>query len=277
MLLPDKPSIQFLLECWLPEFRNAIEMFTGRALSLEWEVTPQNEGKTEPQDLITSMVEFTRDASATMRVDVSQGDLGSLMESIEAADEEQASLFREMLEQSLTGAVFQMNARAKDETVVPVNHRMLPDQEFACESGDVLLRIFSPEIPEFIIFILIREPEESIFLPVALPTLPDEFQQVLMPGAERFSRLQMAVSVVLGRARVPTREVLKFTNGSVIELDRSMPDAIEVVVHGRVVARGEVVSVQGNYGIRIKELMSRDDRVTLGQNISAFGGVEVQQ
>ncbi len=277
MLLPDKPSIQFLLECWLPEFRNAIEMFTGRALSLESEIIPQSQWRPEPEDLITSMVEFTRDSSATMRVDVLRDTLGSVMESMAAADEEQSSLFREMLEQSLAGAIFQMNARSADKAVAPIHYQTVVDKEFASESGDVLLRIFSPETPEFSIFILIREPEKSVFLPVTLPALPDEFQQVLMPGAERFSRLQMAVSVVLGRARVPTREVLKFTNGSVIELDRSMPDAIEVVVHGRVVARGEVVSVQGNYGIRIKELMSRDDRINLGQSVSAAGGEEVRQ
>jgi flagellar motor switch protein FliN/FliY len=53
---------------------------------------------------------------------------------------------------------------------------------------------------------------------------------------------------------VPLKEVLKLTAGSVIELDRSLDDSVDVVVNDRVVARGELVVVDGNYGIRIQEI-----------------------
>lgn len=87
------------------------------------------------------------------------------------------------------------------------------------------------------------------------------------PGSGRsFDRLvdlQLPVAVVLGRARVRIQEALKLTAGSLVELDRRAGDSVEIVVHNAVVARGEVVSVGGNYGVKIREVMSRSDRIAL--------------
>jgi flagellar motor switch protein FliN/FliY len=79
----------------------------------------------------------------------------------------------------------------------------------------------------------------------------------------RLMDLQLPVTVLLGRAVLPIRDVLKISSGSLIELDRQINDYVEVMVHGTVVARGEIVSVRGNYGVRIKEIISRQDRIAL--------------
>jgi flagellar motor switch protein FliN len=100
-----------------------------------------------------------------------------------------------------------------------------------------------------------------------LPSAPaDRFldqplvQSVMM---NRLMELRLPVSVLLGHTSISIREVLKLTPGSVIELDRKIGDYVEIVVHGTVVARGEIVSVGGNYGVRIKEVISREDRLAL--------------
>jgi flagellar motor switch protein FliN/FliY len=85
-------------------------------------------------------------------------------------------------------------------------------------------------------------------------------QSVMM---NRLMELRLPVSVLLGHTSISIREVLKLTPGSVIELDRKIGDYVEIVVHGTVVARGEIVSVGGNYGVRIKEVISREDRLAL--------------
>jgi flagellar motor switch protein FliN/FliY len=59
------------------------------------------------------------------------------------------------------------------------------------------------------------------------------------------------------------RDLLKVVSGSVIELDQGVGDHADLIVHGTVVAKGEIVSVKGNYGIRIKELISQKDRIDL--------------
>ena len=79
----------------------------------------------------------------------------------------------------------------------------------------------------------------------------------------RLLDLQLPVSVLLGRAPVTIKEALKLMAGSVVELDRQVGDHVEIMVHGTVVAKGEIVSVKGNYGVRIKEVISRKDRIAL--------------
>lgn len=83
------------------------------------------------------------------------------------------------------------------------------------------------------------------------------------PMLSRLMDLQLPVTVLLGRAVLAIRDVLKISSGSLIELDRQIDDYVEVMVHGTVVARGEIVSVRGNYGVRIKEIISRQDRIAL--------------
>ena len=80
---------------------------------------------------------------------------------------------------------------------------------------------------------------------------------------DRLMDLQLPVSVLLGQTMMPIRDALKITSGSLVELDRQLGDYVEVMIHGTVVARGEIVAVRGNYGVRIKEVISRKDRFAL--------------
>jgi flagellar motor switch protein FliN/FliY len=61
--------------------------------------------------------------------------------------------------------------------------------------------------------------------------------------------------------QLPLQEVLKLTAGSIIELNRTVDEPVEVIVNNCVVARGEVVVVEGNYGVRIHHIMSRQQRL----------------
>src|SRR5262249_2880821 len=80
---------------------------------------------------------------------------------------------------------------------------------------------------------------------------------------DRLMDLDLPMSIALGRAIMPIRDVLKLSAGSLVELDRRVGDNVEVLVHGTVVAKGEVVSVKGNYAIRIREIISQTDRAAL--------------
>jgi flagellar motor switch protein FliN/FliY len=57
------------------------------------------------------------------------------------------------------------------------------------------------------------------------------------------------------------KDVLKLTTGSIIELDRGVNEPVEVLVNDCLVARGEVVVVEGNYGVRIQQIASRQERL----------------
>ncbi len=57
-----------------------------------------------------------------------------------------------------------------------------------------------------------------------------------------------------GSRRLLLREVLDLNPGAVVELDRQVADPVDVLLDGRLVARGEVVVLDGNYGVRVTEV-----------------------
>jgi len=57
-----------------------------------------------------------------------------------------------------------------------------------------------------------------------------------------------------GQRQVPLHQVLELVSGSVIELDRQVDDPVELLLDGKVIARGEAVIVDGNYGLRVTEV-----------------------
>jgi len=84
-----------------------------------------------------------------------------------------------------------------------------------------------------------------------------------MSGSKTFEVLldvSMPVSVSFGRTEMAIKEVLKLTTGSIVELNRTLTEPVEVIINDRVIARGEVVVVDGNYGVRIHHIVSRQER-----------------
>ena len=67
--------------------------------------------------------------------------------------------------------------------------------------------------------------------------------------------VEMAVTVELGRTRVLMRDLLGLRAGSIVELDRQAGGPVDVVVNGTLLARGEVVVVDDELGVRITEVM----------------------
>lgn len=71
--------------------------------------------------------------------------------------------------------------------------------------------------------------------------------------------IPVEILVVLGKATMPIKDLLKIGTGTVIELERKVGDPVEVYVNGRLVAKGEVVIVQDNIGITMTEIIKLDD------------------
>ena len=83
--------------------------------------------------------------------------------------------------------------------------------------------------------------------------------------------IEMPVTLRFGRTRMTLNDVVDLNRGSVIDFGRSAEEPVEVMVNGRVVARGEAVMVQGNYGVRISHIESRRDRLDLAPSRSPEG------
>jgi flagellar motor switch protein FliN/FliY len=90
---------------------------------------------------------------------------------------------------------------------------------------------------------------------------PEEMSEPNAGGDDVFMDLQLAASIRFGETEMLLEEAIKLGVGSVIELNSSIDEPVDLVVNGRSLARGEVVVVDGYYGIRITELSSGNNRL----------------
>ena len=74
--------------------------------------------------------------------------------------------------------------------------------------------------------------------------------------------VELSVMLRFGQREVTLREVLDMATGAVLELDRGVQEPVDLVLNGKVIARGEVVVVDGNYGLRVTEVASPQQRVS---------------
>ena len=73
--------------------------------------------------------------------------------------------------------------------------------------------------------------------------------------------IPVTLSVEVGRSHISIRNLLQLNQGSVIELDRSTGDPLDVYVNGTLIAHGEVVVVNDKFGIRLTDVISPADRI----------------
>jgi flagellar motor switch protein FliN/FliY len=73
--------------------------------------------------------------------------------------------------------------------------------------------------------------------------------------------IPVTLSVEVGRSHISIRNLLQLNQGSVIELDRSTGDPLDVYVNGTLIAHGEVVVVNEKFGIRLTDVISPADRI----------------
>ncbi len=99
--------------------------------------------------------------------------------------------------------------------------------------------------------------------PVAAPFTPANGVDAPLPttggpvrrGIEMLHGVDMELTVELGRARMTVRDLLALSPGAVLELDRAAGSPADLLVNGRLIARGEVVVVDEDFGLRITEIV----------------------
>jgi flagellar motor switch protein FliN/FliY len=174
---------------------------------------------------------------------------------------EELETFREILNRSASGAAAEATSRLGEMAqALAMEPSPAPESGWAVEmrfraggeecvlalAGNVAMaRALQPSPPKD----GAATPEQS----AAAAAAPDPFELI------REVNLELAVS--FGDTTMPLAEVLNLATGAIIELNRSVADPVELLVNDSVIARGEVVVVDGNYGVRITQIVSRRERV----------------
>jgi flagellar motor switch protein FliN/FliY len=71
-----------------------------------------------------------------------------------------------------------------------------------------------------------------------------------------FARIPMRLSVEVGATSMTLAELIALKQDAVVELDRQTDDPLDILVNGTLIARGEIVTVEGRYGVRICEIVA---------------------
>jgi flagellar motor switch protein FliN/FliY len=173
--------------------------------------------------------------------------------------------YLEIVNQSLSTLAQSVSARVGREVTCSAGAQVPPESaelyslEVSFVLGEVecsLLLILSEKFA----LALQEEPKTetaiAVQAPPPKPAAPGQFRSM-----ELLLDVELPVSVSFGRAQLPLKDVLKLTTGSIIELNRAVSEPVEVIVNNCVIARGEVVVVEGNFGVRIRQVISRQERI----------------
>ena len=109
-----------------------------------------------------------------------------------------------------------------------------------------------------------EEVEEEPEIPVKeveFPPISTTTQGLASPNVDLLLDVQMTVTVELGRTKKYVKDILEMGEGSIIELDKQAGEHVDVLVNGKLVARGEVVVIDENFGVRITEIISPKDKL----------------
>jgi flagellar motor switch protein FliN/FliY len=250
-----------LIERWIEEFGRAVEMFTGEKPVLTAAGAPSELSAA----LISSQTWWKQTAEGEGSFGIWEGATEPLWTALGEGAEGQTTFF-EMLSQANQGTAAVLSAG------FPIPLR--------CQDGIMEAPKLSLNVEAIQIKVTFRDAEAGMIILLVEKSAfsilaPDEAEVETGPGLQptatvtspvmlsRLMDLQLPVSILLGRATITVKDALKLMSGSVIELDRQVGDYVDVMVQGTIVARGEIVSVKGNYGVRIKEVISRQDRIRL--------------
>jgi flagellar motor switch protein FliN/FliY len=81
------------------------------------------------------------------------------------------------------------------------------------------------------------------------------------PNMDVILEIPVSISMEVGRTNISIRNLLKLSQGSVVELDRFAGDPLDVFINGTLIAHGEVVVVNEKFGIRLTDVISQTERI----------------
>ena len=93
------------------------------------------------------------------------------------------------------------------------------------------------------------------------PNFSNNVSQPLPHNMELIQDVPLQVTVRLGKTRMKIREILKLGEGSIVELDKLAGEPVDLLINGKLVAKGEVVVIDENFGFRVKDIISPMDRI----------------
>ena len=98
--------------------------------------------------------------------------------------------------------------------------------------------------------------------PVNFPSLQQSsIPSQLPPNLELLLDVQMVLTVELGRTKKYVKDILSLGEGSIIELDKLAGEPVDLLINGKLIAKGEVVVIDENFGVRVTDIVGPAERL----------------
>nr|WP_312577387.1 flagellar motor switch phosphatase FliY [Sedimentibacter sp.] len=87
----------------------------------------------------------------------------------------------------------------------------------------------------------------------------EDLSQEQLSNLELIMSVPLEISVEIGKTKRQIKDILEFSPGTIVELDKQAGALVDIIVNGQMIARGEVVVVNDNFGVRISEIVKKDE------------------
>ena len=263
-----RTAAKWIVESWAEELKTVLQFLTAE----DWNISIED----KESDTGGNRFWWTQDFTAAPGASVSIGapplawsELGARIlqaAGVELIEQSSArSTYLEAMQQSASALARSLTSRLGKHVDASTGRDQPPDGKgpsfgVVIAAGELQLSPVVVVVSEDLCSLFESPAQSEVQLVQAAPALepatPSRTMSVLLD-------VQMPVSISFGKTSMPLKEIMKLTTGSAVELDRKPDDDVEVIVNNCVIARGEVVVVDGNYGVKITEIRSREQRMAL--------------
>lgn len=108
------------------------------------------------------------------------------------------------------------------------------------------------------------QPGQTGIKDVGFPSLSAHSSGPLQPNMTLLMDVQMTMTVELGRTKMYIKDILGLGEGSIIELDKLAGEPVDLLVNGKLIAKGEVVVIDENFGVRVTDIVKPIERLSSG-------------
>jgi len=254
-----------MMASWVDALITVLESMTGNRPRVESQALPANEVKEglawRGQSLsIQEGPSFWIGAPADSWSDLGRSILAALGVA-EATDKDIGSTCRDLMAQTSSIVAGQLASQFSQEIA---GGDSIPDSQpnfegafassWSLDAGPMSIEgtaVWSETFLRRCSGLMVPQTDAAAASEEATPASSGETAQFGGRTVDSLPRLDLKVKFILGRTVLPLRDVFKLNVGSVIELDHSAVEPADVVIHDRVLAHGQVVVVNGNYGLKI--------------------------
>jgi flagellar motor switch protein FliN len=233
---------------------NAIASVLSQIAGTTWTTAAEHGGDTSSGEKVTLEFTLGKSLAGHLRLRLARADAAKLVAIFtgESAPEEWNADEQEALEELVRQFAGQLATSLKPD-VGEVEFRLEAADGFAAADSASPILLHGPQGEAVAFEFEIDQQLKTAFSPEAAPAVVAQ-----MPSAssnlDLLMDVELAVTLRFGQRQMMLQDILDLQSGSVVELDREIQQPVDLLLDGRVIARGGVVVVDGNYGLRVTEV-----------------------